>query len=114
MVYLRGSRGKGQKMKKVTYIEIEYKELNKIINKHCNLPYKYDVVVAEEMNNDSVYKFFLEESEGDDVELDEYEEKYYESMKNGENKNYMTRVLMKVLIKKGILEQGKYLVSVCW
>lgn len=97
-------------MHKFEVIELEYIELDDLINKEFfNLEDKYSFCESEEVSNDSEKLFYeIKVSEIGSVEEEEIKE-----FINGETL-YRTRAALLELCRRGIIEEGNYLISVCW
>ncbi len=98
----------GALMQKKTYIEMEYHELDELIQR--TFGHRYEVVAFEEWNNDSSHSwtFKVEKlSEYDQKTLDEF-------IISGKIKNWRTYVLVQHMVNTGVLEPGNYLIEISW
>lgn len=84
---------------------VDYGDLDKFINYHYpNLKTKFEFVADEEMSNDSDKVIHI------DGEIDEYEEG---ELKEGEGM-YRTHIFLNDACRRGLLEEGTYIIEVCW
>lgn len=95
-------------MKKVSYIELDYGELEDLIKKTYG--HSYEFVAQEELMNDmsktySVKKEVLEQWDQED--LDGF-------ITSGRIKNWRTHTILTDLANKGIIEEGDYLINISW
>lgn len=108
-------------MKEVTYIVIDYDELDYLINKHFDPvghgQREYECVPENEWNNDSSYTV----GAGPHVWVVDEEDEEIEKWLNGTLLNYYKNprppsldTIMNRMARDGVLEPGDYLVSVCW
>lgn len=96
-----------KKIKKVEYWEIEYYELDNIINtEYPDIDYE----CALDQHNDSSISVYI------DGELTSNDETYlHRLINNFEHQDYKaTRILMNDLCRKGYLPKGNYLINVNW
>lgn len=101
-------------MEKLKYEErnvkvVDYDDWDQFIQKVYGIE-DYSIVADQEMNNDECREYRVANQEL----LDKYDSHELEKFKRGENVNYMTRVLMADLCIRGLLEEGTYLIKVCW
>ncbi len=83
---------------------VDYHDLDKFINHHYPiLQSKFEFVADEEMNNDS-------EKEINVTGEAKWGEK---EIQRGEGM-YMTSALLNDACRRGLLEKGTYIISVCW
>lgn len=96
-------------MKKQTFIVIDARELDEIVNK--NFPQfenEYNFVEAEEVLDDGLYRWEVDSSQCDmDLYLVWEKAKIHRGDWEG-----MTESILSVLAKDGILENGEYLIDV--
>ena len=98
-------------MKKVTRIEMDYSELEALVQKTYGLKKRWSFVADEECGNDSSHTYSVMEKE----ELDEFDkEDLAEFIAKDGFKPYMTSRLMQDMVNRDILEPGNYLIEVCW
>jgi len=102
-------------MKKETYITMDYHELEELIKKHFDVP-KYEVLCDLEASNDSYQVIYASASEWDKEWNDEYYmEKFREWLESkGRKSPRITNMAMCKLAKNGIIEDGAYLINICW
>ena len=96
------------KTKKVEYIEVSYKDLERLIREVYQQP-KYEIVADEEWNNDSDYTFSVERKE-----LDQWQAKDIDGLKTNGTAQYGLPSILADLCNNGHIEPGEYLISVCW
>lgn len=102
-------------MKVKQVIEIDYYELEGIVNKHYNLALDkygrgYSFVATEECGNDSSHSFNVEGAEP----LDKYDLGKIEELRAGQHPTYCNQAIIQDLVNNGALAPGEYLVQVCW
>jgi len=104
-------------MKVKQVIEIDYNELEDIVNKHYGLrakdPYGnglYSFVATEECGNDSDHSFSVPKAEP----LDEYDQKKIKRLRGTGHSRYSNYAILQDLVNNGVLAPGEYLVKVCW
>lgn len=95
-------------MKKSEYIEMEYSELESLIQKEFNLPYDFNLPCDLETSNDTTHTFTAERKP-----LETYESSNFEAALKKE-KSFMTGTFINELCNRGKLEPGKYLINICW
>lgn len=97
-------------MKTVTYIQMEYDEFDKLVNKHIpEFKGEYEFVACHEANNYSCYKFAVKD---DKFYEKMYNEHYKDEILSGETNN--THSILHHLYKMGVIEAGNYLITVYW
>lgn len=94
------------KFKKVEYFEIEYHELDDIINQeYPDLDYE----CALDQNNDSNISLSI------DGEFSSFDDLALEKLLKNNDQNYQsTRLLLNDMCRKGLIEKGDYLITICW
>lgn len=90
-------------MVKVTYIEMDYDEVDRIISDAYGINYEF--VAFEEAHNDSSHTFLVEAEA-----LNEYDQ----SNLDRKDFRFMTQSLLCDLCHQGKIEAGNYLINVCW
>ena len=94
-----------------TIKEVEYHDLDNFVNEHLfNGMHIFEIVPMEELNNDSVSEFVVD-GEVDDYEDEEIQEYIATGGKRG---MYLTSAILNYLCRKGLLDKGDYLISICW
>ena len=97
-------------MIKKQVIEMEYGELEKLIEKTYGFE-EYCFPAEQEIDNDSSWTTKLVANE----ELDEWDKKDLEEMKATKKpKQRRTHLLMQDMCNNGILEPGDYVIQICW
>lgn len=97
-------------MREILYIELDWHELEDIVNKTYSIT-QYNFVAVQECRNDSQHTFQVTKQEP----LDEWESKDLQEFiaKNG-LKEYMNYTIMQDLVNRGVLKPANYLVTVSW
>ena len=93
------------KTKKVTYIEVDYHDLEQLIQETYQQP-DYNIVADEEWSNDSRYTFTLERAA-----LNEYQACDVGGFRADGNGQYKLGSLLADLCLQGHIEPGDYLVA---
>ena len=90
------------KYKEVTYKIVDYDDLEIFINQH----YKshYNIIAANEWNNDSSYPVEAEKGELTDYELGELEDFNY----------CRVSIILHDLCNRDLIKEGVYLIQVSW
>jgi hypothetical protein len=88
---------------------LDYNEFDALVQRVYNRP-DYSIVWAEELNNDSSVHYAV----GNKDLLEGEEEDLSEFAKGKNGGLYMSFTLLVDLIRRGHLEPGHYLISVCW
>jgi hypothetical protein len=96
------------KIKKVSYFQIEYHDLDKFIQAVYGIRY-FSCVAVEEWSNDSKHQIHVEKEELQKWDLDKIEE-----VKFGKEPSYSLRAVMTDMCNRGLIEPGSYLINVCW
>jgi hypothetical protein len=91
------------KTKKVEYIEVDYDVLEELIKKTYSLPDDYCIIAYNEWSNDSSYPLTAKKNN-----IDKY------GRKELDGNSTSLRLLMDDMADQEIIEEGKYLVNVCW
>lgn len=96
--------------KKKTINQIDYWRLEELIQKEFKLKSRYNIIWAEECSNDSYLHFELTGKH------ETWEVKDPDSFDFAQvaGKQYNTHLLCQELCRRGILEKGTLVVSVCW
>lgn len=100
-------------MKVKTVIEMDYYELETIVNNHYNLPHNgdgYEFVAVQECGNDSSHTFYIPKAEP----LSKWDQKSIEELKLGKHPCYCNHAILQDLVNNGVLAPGEYLIKVSW
>jgi hypothetical protein len=94
-----------------TVVEMDYIELEELVQKTYGLKKRWSFVADQELNNDSCQSFDFTEKE----ELEEFDKADLELFiaKDG-FKNWMAPILMQDMVNRDILPLGNYVIEVCW
>ena len=92
-----------------TIYEIEYQEIDRIINEYYKPTSKFQFLADSESANDTSHRF---RADGDVNAYDQ--EELEEFKKNNRGKLFMTQILLNDLCSKGEIPKGNYLIMVCW
>jgi hypothetical protein len=92
---------------KKTVIEMDWNELEEIVNKTYGIN-NYNFVASMECGNDSAHQFDVSKIE----KPDEWYMKQIADIKN--NPNVSPYAIMQDLVNRGAIEPGDYLITVCW
>lgn len=98
-----------RKIEQETYYILDYDELETIIQDEYDIS-SFDIPSIEEKGNDAYMIFWVEKFE----ELDEWNAKDVEKIRNGEGVMYSTNTIVRDMANRGIIPFGKYLVSISW
>jgi hypothetical protein len=90
--------------KQKSYIEVDYKELEKFVHEVYPQFSEYSFVANEECGNDSQHSFRV------DGKISEYDKQMFENAKWGPA-NY---ILLNKLCEDGHISPGEYLIKVSW
>lgn len=94
------------RFKKVEYFEIEYHELDDIIN---SIYPDIDFECALDKMNDSCVSYSI------DGILNEYDEQELLKLLEGEPQEYNSeQILLNDMCRKGLIEKGNYLINISW
>lgn len=96
------------KHRKDVMIEVDYKVLEEFVNKHYNQE-DWSFVADQECGNDSHHTFIVENKP-----LDEYQQADVDEFKSKGYGFRITGELLQDLCAQGLIEEGKYIVDVCW
>jgi hypothetical protein len=97
-------------MQKKTVIEMEYGELEKLIEKTYGFE-EYSIPAEEEKGNECSLTFNLVKDE----EINEWDKADLEKMKTTKKPmQYRTHLLMQDMCNNGVLEPGDYVVKIFW
>lgn len=96
-------------MKVKQVIEIDYNELEDIVNKHFDIT-SYEFVAVQECGNYSSYSFNMPKAEP----LDKWGLAAIELLKQDGSPTYYNHAIMQQLVNDGVLAPGEYLVKVSW
>lgn len=91
-------------IKTVSYYEIDYSDLEKLVNSYFGLDEDYNFVETIECGNDSTYTFDVKRSDATAFPLTG--EWYYSYS--------ATHTALGHLCADGVIPEGMYLVHVCW
>lgn len=99
-------------MKVKTVIEMDYSELEDIVNKHYKLKgeSKYSFVATAECGNDSDHSFNVPRTKP----LDKWAQKNIQELKEGRYPSYCNHDILQDLVNNGVLAPGEYLIRVSW
>lgn len=93
-----------------TVREVDYSEWDDFINNAYGKPYRsYDIVADQELSND-----MCKEVRVSAYELDEWQQEEVQTFLETGRGNFITDTLTTDLANRGLLEEGTYLVQVCW
>lgn len=97
--------------KKSEYFEIEYYELDDLVNTHYGLEgdFRYMFCCDQEAGNDTQHSFNIKKEK-----LSEWEQEQLDHFIHANPTSFVTRVVLTDLCNKGIIEPGNYLINVCW
>lgn len=96
------------RVKKVTYFEVSYSDLETLIQEEYG--HNYSVVANLEAHNDS-----KEETQALIGELDDNDKKNIERYKQtGSEQGISVFILMCDMAERGVIEEGDYLIDICW
>ena len=91
-----------------TYIEVDYNDLQDLIQKHYHKP-NYGIVPYQEWNNNSDYPIEVKKQEMSKYDLEDLEQ-----FKSDKQLHWKIYVIMNDLCNNNIIDEGNYLISVCW
>lgn len=95
-------------MKIKTYTQMDYDELDKMVQEHIGV--KYESVAENEWNNDSSYTFSVKREP-----LDKWDKKTLEVFRAGNREgNLWAHIVLQELVNLNILPEGDFLVEVSW
>lgn len=94
-------------MKKESVFRVAYHEFEALVNKEYNKT-DYSIVADEELSNDSSKSYSVEK-----MELSKYDKLDLEKFKKG-HQPYMSNILFQDLCNKGIIDEGEYIIDICW
>ena len=94
---------------KVNYLEVDYGDLERFVHKYYPLNNKWSFVASEECGNDSTHSFPIKKEKMGDYEL-----KALERFKAGHHQNFITSIILTDLCNKDLIDEGEYLINVCW
>lgn len=95
-------------MKKVTYIECEYHEIENLVIDHLGLE-DYEFPCIQESSNDTSHTFRI------DGKISKYDEEYLKKILSTKKATpFSNYILMNELCRRGVIEPGEYLVNVSW
>lgn len=97
-------------MKKLTgpVFVIDYGEFDKMVQENFNWP-EFEIVAREEMNNGDD-KLYINVS-GEPVD---YEREDMIEFLDGDRKYVSTNTILNALCKKGVIQEGNYIIEVWW
>lgn len=95
-------------VKKVSYFQIEYGDLDRFIQEVYNIPH-FSCVSVEDWNNNSQHRIVIRKKE-----LSKWEQEDLKNVKLGREPGYSLRAVMTDLCNQGLIEPGNYLICVCW
>jgi hypothetical protein len=85
---------------------IDSYDLDKIISEYINHPFEF--VPTEEASNDTVHRFSVDTNAGKD------ESELVCRLRSGKQESYCTSSVLDLMCRDGLLEEGIYMVEVCW
>jgi len=95
------------KFKEKTVYEVDYKDLEKFIEDYYDHP--INLIEAWEMGNDTYNSLYIDGS------IDKWDRAELKKFKEDGTYEYTTPCLiLNDLVKRGEIEAGEYLVSICW
>src|SRR5688572_27802165 len=95
------------KVTKKEYFEVDSYDFEELI-RNVYKQEDYSFVADIECGNDSQHSFVVEKN------IDEYHEGKLWEFKVGGKQGYIAGTLLNDLARKGIIEEGNYLINVCW
>ena len=96
------------KFEKITYSVFDYRDFEQMVNKHYKPKVKYDFVSDAEVGNDSCQSHYVVKDK-----MDGWDKQHMEELKHGEG-CYHINYILQDLVNRDILEEGHYLIEVCW
>jgi hypothetical protein len=110
----KSDKPKKPKVKKVSFIEMDYHAFEKLVEKHIpalkNDGQHYSFVETEECGNDSQHTFNGITGKPDS----EYDKKEIAMIIAGTAKYFGNHQVLEALCSLGAVEPGDYLITVCW
>lgn len=102
-------------MKVKTVIEIDYDELEGIVNRHYGIQDKqggegYSFVATQECGNDCSFTFHVPSAKP----LDKWEQEDIQKLRETGHSPWRNSVIIQDLVNNGVLAPGEYLVKVSW
>lgn len=95
---------------KKTIIEVDYRDLEEFVKEKYPQIKDYSFVATELCENDSDHTFSVKHQD-----IREFEKKVIESIRNtGHIQPYENHGILNMLLQDGYIEEGEYLVNVCW
>jgi hypothetical protein len=89
--------------------ELEYYELEALINEHYRSQRQYNFVADVECGNGTSHKYVVEKEQ-----LLSYDLTRLAQFASGERTTYVTRILLTDLCNRDILPAGTYIIRVSW
>lgn len=98
------------KGKPKTFIEVDYNDIDDLINRHFpGMNGSYEIVAYEEWANDEDHDFHI------DGKLSDYDRwMIHKMIDSGKWNHYSTHIILNYLCANGVIEPANYLISVCW
>jgi hypothetical protein len=93
--------------RKKVLIEVNYDELNNLIRQEYGQD--FHCVSDMEWNNDESHSISLCKKE-----LGEYDQRKVDQFKKNGDSYFILYALMQDMVNRDILEEGEYLINVCW
>lgn len=91
-----------------TLIEVDYNEVDRVINEFYEID-NYEVIAYEEWSNNESHTFSIE------GELSKYQlETVKKLLTTGAIDHYSTRAYLDYMCAEGVIERGEYLIKVSW
>ena len=97
-----------KKMKKKTYIEMDYMEFEELVAKYFGRK-DYEFIADVECGNDSNHIFNIKKEV-----LNKYDKEHLNEWKLTGKGTFMAHYILTELANMGVLEEGRYLISVSW
>jgi hypothetical protein len=103
---LRWSINVNLKVSKEEYLVVDYMDFDEFVTEVYGLKDRFCCAAEGEFNNDSCYQFTAEKEE-----IDEY---YLNALPNNDNRWISLDTVFTDLCNKDLIEEGNYLLTVCW
>ena len=102
-------------LKQVTHWQLDYNDVNALILEHFSpfVPDDYNCVAEQEWSNDTCQEFDLSLQEYLPSEIENIEQLVAGTMPY-DHYDHDTCMLLHELVRRGVLPEGKYLITVCW
>jgi hypothetical protein len=97
-------------MEKKTMFTCDYNEFERLVVETFKVDQDYYEFVADmECGNDSGHEFNVKKEP-----LGKYEQEDLDKWLAGSGQGWMTHNLIQEMCNRGVIEEGNYLISVCW